>query len=459
MKNYYDILGIETNASFDEIKAAYKALLKKFHPDVNPQQREFFEKKSKSINEAYEILSNPSKKSSYDMRLKEFLNRQHNNQTNSNYNQQKEEDLKRREEELKNKQNENDRRQREKEEELKRKQNEFDRKQREAELIKNENEKRQREKETNRKPIFIAIGILLFLVAGFGIYALLPKEDDAWQKAKLTNTKEAYQNFLSEYPKTYHRDEINTILNELETLYWQNVELEDTKDIYQKYLYEYPNGNYAKQADSIVIALELIEKYTDVQKFNEGLARVGQANDSGFGGKFGFVDKKGIVVVPLKYSDAYPFYEGLASVKEEKYGFIDKTGAVVIDLQYENVVGTTFKEGLVSVEKDGQSGFIDRMGSTVIPLQHDYKYYYFLDGLAMVRKDGKYGFIDKTGTIVIPIKYEEGTTRFYQSTHYSIGSMFNKILVDNINSLIKVRKNGKWFYINRKGKCLKGDCP
>lgn len=167
MKNYYDILGLEVNASSDEIKFAYKALVKKFHPDVNPQQREFFEKKSKAINEAYEILSNPSKKSSYDMRLKEFLNRQSNNQANSNYNQEKEEELKRREEELK------------------RKQQEFDRKQREEEELKSKQtpptQNKTKEEDTNLTPIFIGISILLFLLL---YIALVDKDKFGQQKTE-----------------------------------------------------------------------------------------------------------------------------------------------------------------------------------------------------------------------------------------------------------------------------------
>ena len=63
-KNYYDILGVDKNASPDDIKSAYRRLAKQYHPDINkdPGASEKF----KEINEAYECLSDPQKKSNYD---------------------------------------------------------------------------------------------------------------------------------------------------------------------------------------------------------------------------------------------------------------------------------------------------------------------------------------------------------------------------------------------------------
>ena len=62
MKDYYKILEVEEKASADDIKKSYRALSKKYHPDVNPDGGEKF----KEIAEAYEVLSNPEKKSQYD---------------------------------------------------------------------------------------------------------------------------------------------------------------------------------------------------------------------------------------------------------------------------------------------------------------------------------------------------------------------------------------------------------
>ena len=70
MKNYYKILEIDKNASDDIIKVAYKSLVKKYHPDLKEGIAKInAEEKIKQINEAYDILSNPEKKSEYDQNM------------------------------------------------------------------------------------------------------------------------------------------------------------------------------------------------------------------------------------------------------------------------------------------------------------------------------------------------------------------------------------------------------
>lgn len=64
-KNYYDILGVNKNASDDEIKKAYRSLAKKYHPDLNPGNAEAAEK-LKEVNQAYSVLSDKTKKQNYD---------------------------------------------------------------------------------------------------------------------------------------------------------------------------------------------------------------------------------------------------------------------------------------------------------------------------------------------------------------------------------------------------------
>lgn len=66
-RTHYDILGIYMEASDEEIKAAYKSMAAKWHPDKNIGRDTTFE--MQEINEAYAVLSNPHKRKTYDLSL------------------------------------------------------------------------------------------------------------------------------------------------------------------------------------------------------------------------------------------------------------------------------------------------------------------------------------------------------------------------------------------------------
>lgn len=147
--------------------------------------------------------------------------------------------------------------------------------------------------------------------------------------------------------------------------------------------------------------------------FHEGLAAVG--SDRRRGGKWGYIDHAGRLVVKPQYLFADDFSEGLAGVEIDgnvvRFGFIDKAGKLVIQPRFRTRKGTEsyvtiatsrFKEGLACVREGELYGYINKRGEFVIPPQFD-DAQEFSEGLAWVvgsdRK--KVGWIDKSGRWVV----------------------------------------------------------
>ncbi|MFC0212446.1 WG repeat-containing protein [Paenibacillus chartarius] len=183
--------------------------------------------------------------------------------------------------------------------------------------------------------------------------------------------------------------------------------------------------------------------YTYVRDLSEGLA---VANIGGVllntgeikGGKFGYVSKLGREIIPLKYTNAKAFAEGLGAVRNEdnKWGFVDGHGNLVIPCIYDDA--ESFSDGLAWVKKNGNWGYIDKKGNNVLPFKYaqkkditseivrvtvsadysqgvydkvsrtfilnedTYDDIQYGDGLFEVRKNGKNNFVNMSGQVVIP---------------------------------------------------------
>lgn len=103
MRDYYYILGIKDNATIADVKSAYRKLSLKFHPDKNGGEK-FYEDRFKDIQEAYEVLSDASKRATYDFKFRQYKSnkvddgqlREHEERLRRKFN----EELRKREEEI-----------------------------------------------------------------------------------------------------------------------------------------------------------------------------------------------------------------------------------------------------------------------------------------------------------------------------------------------------------------------
>ncbi|MGI8856459.1 MAG: WG repeat-containing protein [Thermomicrobiales bacterium] len=142
--------------------------------------------------------------------------------------------------------------------------------------------------------------------------------------------------------------------------------------------------------------------------FSEGLAAVGNGKVGSY--KYGYIDPSGNMVTQPQYDAAQPFHEGLAAVRiGNLWGYIDKTGKMVIPLQFRAAFGFSGDRARVDVVSS-QPGFIDKTGRKVIMLPANwYAVDEFSEGLAPVQGNkgaGGFGFIDDAGRLVIPMQFD-----------------------------------------------------
>ncbi len=145
-------------------------------------------------------------------------------------------------------------------------------------------------------------------------------------------------------------------------------------------------------------------KFEDAYWFSDGISMV-EINQ-----KYGFINKSGDWVISPKFYSAGNFHDGLSVIainaKFTKNGYINKKGILVIPAKFNNNANS-FHEGLAAVEIKNKWGYINKKGILVIPAKFKYAYS-FNNGLAYVEKyNGVWCFINRKGKSVIPIKINE----------------------------------------------------
>lgn len=142
---------------------------------------------------------------------------------------------------------------------------------------------------------------------------------------------------------------------------------------------------------------------------------------------YGYINNKGILLIPLKYKYAGSFNEGLAiaQTQNNELVIVDKKGKETpvknkdYIAEFSNGTDFRFSEGLCAVSKNKKIGFISAKGEDIIaceferpvlPKNIDLRtvrdWPKFVSGVAVVFMNGLYGVIDKTGKIIVPIEYQ-----------------------------------------------------
>ncbi len=211
--------------------------------------------------------------------------------------------------------------------------------------------------------------------------------------------------------------------------------------------------------------------YTSVWPLADGLALVAKGDQDGQ--QCGFIDRTGHEVVPLQYTGAGSFSEGLAYVEKEnedssvKGGYIDTTGRELCALKYDRGdVSPICQEGMAPVKLNGKWGFLDSSGTEAIPPLYD-SVGVFSEGIVHAALDGKYGFIDRTGRELTSFCYMEagnfsegmaavcsdtGKYGFIDTAGQEIIPPQYDYAGDFSNGLASVQQGDKWGFVDKMGR-------
>jgi hypothetical protein len=225
--------------------------------------------------------------------------------------------------------------------------------------------------------------------------------------------------------------------------------------------YQRNNCGYINKKGEIAIPLN----FSFASDFSEGLAAV-EFDDILFGRRsWGYINYNGKFVISPNYDFASSFHEGLATVGfNQKEGIINIKGEMIVTggktLVYTTLAYATkfseFSEGLAKVSRNkfpnrygyvDLNGYINSKGDIVIPFKY-YNAESFFEGLAKVSDGKKFGFINKNDKLVIPFQYDKafsfanGLAVVYQSSKCGYINKVGKLVIPTIYDFCKSFSEG-----------------
>lgn len=172
---------------------------------------------------------------------------------------------------------------------------------------------------------------------------------------------------------------------------------------------------------------KLLEQHAFCSNYTEGTAVIKNKDWD-----YGYVDKKGQIIIGCQFDNAEPFKDGKAIVqKGDMYGVIDKEGKFIINPQFKKMI---YDNGGYVVSIGDKYGWCNNKGKLIINPQFDAFLPYKNNKFTAVMSNSKVGFIDKEGKYVVNPQFDDASEIF--------------------NDVIWVRVADKWGLINPKGEYI-----
>lgn len=199
-------------------------------------------------------------------------------------------------------------------------------------------------------------------------------------------------------------------------------------------------------------------QFDRANRFSEGLGLVNIGmNANGFGELYGYIDSTGNFAIPLRFSNAWDFHNGLASIYVNGIGrtYIRKNGeratttctykcfhALEFPLAYQELVEDAhLSQGKVTYKISPKGGYVDSNFRYVIPPTFD-DVEYFSEGKAVVMLDGKRGYIDTSGKVIIAPQFS------------SADAFHNNRAIVRVRVLVNDKPADNYGYIDPTGKVV-----